>query len=197
MTAVARQVTRLDAALDRGNARAVYFLTTPRLGFRTWRDDDLELAVGLWNDPEVTRFIGGPPGAAAVAERLARERATQAAHGVQYWPIFLLADGDHVGCCGLRPYRPDDGVLELGVHIRPRHWRQGLALEAAQAVIRHAFEVLGARGLFAGHHPANRASRELLLRLGFVFTHEELYPPTGLCHPSYRLDAGKSPAPGA
>jgi hypothetical protein len=44
------------------------------------------------------------------------------------------------------------------------------------------------RALFAGHNPANQASRELLARLGFRYTHDELYPPTGLMHPSYRLD---------
>jgi len=167
----------------------VYFLTSRRLGFRTWRPDDLELAVGLWDDPEVTRFIGGPPGRAAVAERLERELATQAAHGIQYWPIFLLADGAHVGCCGLRPYRPDERVHELGVHIRPSFWRQGLALEAARAAIAHAFAQLGARALFAGHNPDNAASRALLARLGFRYTHVELYPPTGLMHPSYLLAA--------
>jgi hypothetical protein len=28
-----------------------YFLHTPRLGFRTWTDADLALAVALWGDP--------------------------------------------------------------------------------------------------------------------------------------------------
>src|SRR5437763_1346679 len=46
---------------------------------------------------------------------------------------------------------------------------------------------LGAEGLFAGHHPEHGASRAVLERLGFRFTHEEVYPPTGLRHPSYLL----------
>jgi hypothetical protein len=33
--------------------------------------------------------------------------------------------------------------------------------------------------------PGNVASRRLLERLGFVYTHEEFYAPTGLEHPSY------------
>jgi len=107
--------------------------------------------------------------------------------GVQYWPIFLLDGGQHVGCAGLRPYRSERRVYELGVHLRRAFWRQGLAKEAAQACIDHAFGVLGAEALFAGHHPANEASRQLLLQLGFVHTHDELYPPTGLMHPSYWL----------
>jgi [ribosomal protein S5]-alanine N-acetyltransferase len=163
----------------------VYFLSSGRLGFRLWRDEDLALATELWGDPEVTRWIGGPLSPAVAADRLAAEIATQAAAGIQYWPIFQLADAAHVGCCGLRPYR--EGTPELGVHIRPAFWRRGFALEAARAVIAHAFGPLGARALFAGHNPHNAASRALLAKLGFRYTHDELYPPTGLLHPSYRL----------
>ena len=54
---------------------------------------------------------------------------------VQYWPIFLLADYQHVGCAGLHPDRPDEQIYELG----------------------------------------------------FRLTHEQLYSPTGLQHPSYLL----------
>lgn len=166
-----------------------YFLTTDQLGFRTWRTDDLELAVALWSDPEVARYLyaQGPLERAAVAERLQREIETQEAYGFQYWPIFLRTDGDHVGCCGLRPYQSDEGVHELGVHLRPCYWHQGLAVEAASAVIDFAFSRLGARALFAGHHPANAASRRMLEKLGFRYTHDQLYPPTGLHHPSYLL----------
>jgi RimJ/RimL family protein N-acetyltransferase len=168
----------------------VYFLATSRLGFRPWRDDDLPLAAALWGDPEVTRYIGGPLSPAAAAERLRAEMATEAVAGIQYWPIFQLRDAAHVGCCGLRPYR--DRVPELGVHIRPAFWRRGFALEAARAVIEHAFGALGAAALFGGHNPDNDASRALLEKLGFRYTHDELYPPTGLMHPSYILEA---PAP--
>ncbi len=168
---------------------AAYFLTTKRLGFRTWRPEDIYLAVGLWGDPEVARFIyaGEPPGRVALEERLTREIAMQTEHGFQYWPIFLLEGGAHVGCCGLRPYRPEEGIHEFGVHIRPAFWRQGFAFEAGTAAIAHAFDRLGARGLFAGHHPANSASRRMLHKLRFTYSHDEFYPPTGLQHPSYLL----------
>jgi [ribosomal protein S5]-alanine N-acetyltransferase len=106
-------------------ANSNYFLRTARLGFRRWREDDIDLALGLWGDPQVTKLIDarGQLTPEQVRERLARELANDAEHGVQYWPIFL------------------------------RHWRRGYALEAARAVMRHAFAELGASGLFAGHNP--------------------------------------------
>ncbi|MEZ4669856.1 MAG: GNAT family N-acetyltransferase [Anaerolineae bacterium] len=163
-----------------------------RLGFRIcWNRSDSELARGLWGDPEVTRLIGGPFSAEQVQQRLEREIATQKAHGIQYWPIFLLATDEHVGCCGLRPYKPEDGIYEIGFHICKAHWGAGYATEAARAVMAYAFatRTFGAAGLFAGHNPANANSQRLLLKLGFHYTHDEYYAPTGLQHPSYLLTA--------
>ena len=164
-----------------------YWLQTARLGFGLWMDDDLPLALSLWGDPEVTRLIGGPFTRQQIADRLAREVSNLRAHRIQYWPIFLRQSGDLAGCCGLKPYGDDLRVREIGFHLRPGYWGQGLAEESAQAVIRYAFEQLGVASLFAGHHPDNDASRRLLLRLGFRFTRRELYPPTGLEHLCYVL----------
>lgn len=166
-----------------------YFLKTARLGFRCWTKEDFPLAAVLWGDLQVTRLIGGPFTEEQIQERLSCEISSMAAHRVQYWPIFLLATGDFAGCAGLRPYKAPEHILELGVHLRPCYWRLGLAEEASRAAIEYAFAHLGAKALFAGHHPGNQASRKLLGKLGFTFSHEELYPPTGLQHPSYILRA--------
>jgi [ribosomal protein S5]-alanine N-acetyltransferase len=170
-----------------------YFLITARLGFGVWTPDDLPLSMALWGDPRVTRFIGGPFSSQQVRDRLAREIANQGEHGFQYWPVFLLSSGEHVGCCGLRPYPASQGVLEFGAHLRPECWGQGYGREAGQAVIRYAFTRLGARGLFAGHHPQNEASKALLRSLGFQCTGEEYYSPTGLLHLSYLLSGPPGP----
>ena len=162
-----------------------------RLSFRRWTQDDLDLALGLWGDPRVTELLvfGGVFAREDIEARLALEIDNQRRYGVQYWPVFLRATGEHVGCAGLRPYDADPGVFEIGFHLKSAFWGQGLAAEAARAVIRFAFDDVGARALFAGHHPRNASSRALLTKLGFRHTHDELYTPTGLGHPSYRLEA--------
>jgi len=164
-----------------------YFLKTERIGFRTWSRSDLPLANDLWGDVDVGSYIGGPLSPEQVRERLAREIECMQLHKVQYWPIFLLNGDVHVGCCGLRPHDLGRLVYELGFHIRKQFWGQGIATEAARGVCRWASENLHTAGLFAGHHPQNRASKAVLQKLGFVFTHEEPYGPTGLLHPSYFL----------
>jgi len=96
-----------------------YFLRSKRLGFRSWAERDLGLAVGLWGDSAVVLLIDscGSLSEAQVRERLSGEVAIEREHGVQYWPVFLLGTGDHIGCCGLRPCEREGGILEIGVRF--------------------------------------------------------------------------------
>lgn len=174
------RVTRVIAVRE-------YFLRSPRLGFSIWTHADLPLAFALWGDPEVTRLTGGPFTAQQVRERLEREINNHEDLGVQYWPIFLLETGEHVGCCGLQPHKLAEVIYELGFQLRSAFWGRGLAREAAVAVIERAFTTLGVAALYAGHHPDNQASRGVLRSLGFRHTHNEFYPPTGQIEPCYLL----------
>jgi ribosomal-protein-alanine N-acetyltransferase len=164
-----------------------YRLRTARLGVGIWTRADLELALGLWGDPAVARYMGGPFSRKQVASRLAHEVETYEHHGLQYWPLFLQAGGEHVGCCGVTPHLADGPVYQFGFQLRQAHWRQGYLREVAPVIIADAFDVLGAAALYAGHHPDNEASRRVLLALGFRYTHEEFYAPTGVIEPCYRL----------
>ena len=176
---------------------APYFLRTARLAFRCWTTDDFPLARELWGDAEVTRFFGGPFSDEQIRQRVEREIQRMKEYGFQYWPIYLLANDEHVGCCGLRLYQPPrgseypgNGVHELGFHLRPKFWGQGLAVEAARAVMDFAFGTLSAKGLSAGHHPENANSKKVLQKLGFHYTHDEYFPELRMKIPYYlRLSA--------
>lgn len=181
----------MEKSTDKPDFTPATFLETRRLIFRTWKESDLELAQDLWGDPQVTRYIDarGKLPVDAVRERLAREIASLKECGVQYWPIFLQSSGEHVGCCGLRPYDLSANNYELGFHIRSELWRRGFASEAALGVMAYAFNEKSVNALFAGHNPHNTVSRHLLKKLGFRYTHDEYYAPTGLYHRSYLLTA--------
>jgi RimJ/RimL family protein N-acetyltransferase len=164
-----------------------YFLKTDRIGFSGWTETDLPLAQSLWGDPQVTKYIcaSGSFSKSDIENRLGRELDNQEQFGIQYWPVFELASGALIGCCGLRPYGQKQ--YELGFHLRPRFWGQGLATEAAGAVIKYAFDTLQADSLFAGHNPHNVNSAKVLKKLGFSYVGDAFYAPTGLNHPSYLL----------
>lgn len=162
---------------------------TERLKFRSWREDDLPLARLMFGDPRITAQIGGPFDEATVVARLAAELANQRDQQIAYWPILLYGSRE-IGCCGLRPRDPERRVYELGFFLQPPYWGQGFAAEAGTSVVAYAFGKLGAARLFAGHHPENQASQGTLEKLGFHYTHHEIYPPTGLEHPCYELRPG-------
>ena len=164
-----------------------YFLKSQRLGFRCWSQDDLPLARDLWGDLEVTKFFGGPFPDGEIRRRLQVELDRAAAHNFQYWPMHLLDGGEFVGCCGLRPYKLEQGIPELGFHLCPKFWGRGLAPEAAATVIHHAFHSLEFEALSAGHHPDNASSKKVLKKLGFQYTHDEFFPALGMHIPYYLL----------
>ena len=182
-------ITGIRTAVQSRKKESVYFLKTKRIGFRTWNTKDLPLAMILWGDPKVTELIDarGQLSKEQVGKRLDSEIAMQEASGVQYWPIFLIRNHEFLGCCGLRPYKADEGIFELGVHLCSNQWGKGYAEEACRTVIHHAFDQLKVHGLFAGHNPSNIRSRHLLQKLGFSHTHNQFFEPTGLHHPSYFL----------
>jgi [ribosomal protein S5]-alanine N-acetyltransferase len=87
----------------------------------------------------------------------------------------------------LRPYDCKNNIFQIGIHLKEKYWGKGFAQEACLAVIEYAFNILGVNALFAGHNPKNTASSQLLKRLGFTYTHDKFYAPTGLYHPSYLI----------
>ncbi|MBT2286387.1 GNAT family N-acetyltransferase [Paenibacillus polymyxa] len=164
-------------------------LETERLECAIWNEGDLALAFALWDDHEVTKWITskGFLSEDEVEARLTQEIQRQKEAGVQYWPLFEKESEVFVGCCGLRPYSPEEESYELGFYLTRDHWGKGYAQEAALAVIGYAFDKMNVKALFAGHHPDNKVSRHILIKLGFEYTGDERDEPTGKMHPSYSL----------
>ncbi len=57
--------------------------------------------------------------------------------------IFSAADGAFLGGVGLSRIDPQNRVASLGYWVRPTQRRRGVAYECAQALVGHAFAVLG------------------------------------------------------
>jgi len=170
-----------------------YFVETERIGFSLWTHKDYDLALLLWGDEIVTKYISnnGKFTDKEIYERLDTEIKNNESFCVQYWPIFEKVTGDFIGCCGLRPYRVEGNIYEIGFHLRAEYWGKGFASEAARAVIGYAFDKLNASELFAGHNPGNLDSKRILEKLGFKYIGDEYYEPTGLYHPSYKYSFHK------
>jgi ribosomal-protein-alanine N-acetyltransferase len=73
-----------------------------------------------------------------------------------------------IGTVGLLRFDFEHRRAEVGYEIARRWWGRGLAPEAAGAVVRHGFTVLGLHRIEAGVLPGNRASVRVLEKLGFL-----------------------------
>jgi RimJ/RimL family protein N-acetyltransferase len=142
-------------------------LTTQRLRLRPRAMSDLDACVAMDLDPDVHRFIYGnqPPDPA-------QHRANLRARIAGAWPpkggIWVVEWRDlpgFLGWCGLFPLEAS-GLIEIGYRYIRSAWGQGIATEAARAVLDHGFRELGFDPIVAVTHPANLASRHVLKKIG-------------------------------
>ena len=144
-------------------------LSTPRLRLRPLAGGDLDAAHSLWTDPDVRRYLWDDvviPREQAVAV-LAASEADFAAHGYGLWAVCVPETGELIGFCGFRP--AEEGEPELLYGLAPRWWGQGLATEAAQAVLGYGFDTLGFERVVAATDVPNAASVRVMERLGMRF----------------------------
>jgi RimJ/RimL family protein N-acetyltransferase len=148
-------------------------LRTARIQLVPLSDDHLAAEVELDADPEVMRYLGRPRQRAEV-EQAHRRRLAAATRvpGLGFWAG--LVDGSFVGWWILEPPEradqgPVDGQAELGYRLLRRYWRRGLASEGARELVRHGFEELGLRRIFAETMAVNLPSRATMASVGLTY----------------------------
>ena len=138
-----------------------------RLAFREWDGDDLERFHSICSDPQVMQFVGD--GQAWTKERtdqfIQSASDTFREHGYCQWALVHKADGKLIGYCG---FVKSDNDSEIGWRLAPEYWGQGLATEAARAVLKHCIETLEFRRVIATVQAANAASIRIIEKLGMT-----------------------------
>ena len=146
-------------------------LETERLSLRRPSLADVKAIARLANDrriAEMTRRLPhpySPDDAAAFVSKLADAGSET---------VFLI-ERDHqpVGMVGV-DWREAESP-ELGYWLGVEHWGQGLATEAARAVIDYTFEEFSVEHMVSGARVANPASRNILEKCGFQWSGVQLH----------------------
>jgi ribosomal-protein-alanine N-acetyltransferase len=145
-------------------------LATERLRLRAPLPRDAPALLALVGDPEVTKYIDLPT-ITTMAEAqalLVRLEERFAARDMIRWAIERVEHREMIGTVGLLRFDFEHRRAELGYDIVRRCWGRGLTPEAARAVIRYGFFVMGLHRIEAGVLPGNDASVRVLQKLGFV-----------------------------
>ena len=147
-------------------------MQTKRLILRPWQEADAESLYAYAKDPDIGLPAGWPP-----------HKSVEDSRGVIRYVLsapetyaVCLEDGSPIGSIGLKLKGSTDMTdredeCELGYWIGKPLWGQGLIPEAAEELLRHAFEELGMRAVWCGYYEGNVKSRRVQEKLGFVYQH--------------------------
>jgi RimJ/RimL family protein N-acetyltransferase len=138
-------------------------IETERFTIRPLAEDDAVAVHEIWSDPEVMRYIPSAPSASLdeSRERLARHMARSPG----LWAVTERDTGELVGVCGLVAVEGTGPEIEVAYHVMRRHWRRGVATEAARGCV-EAGLAAGLEQVVAFVVPENRASVRVLEKVG-------------------------------
>jgi RimJ/RimL family protein N-acetyltransferase len=169
-------------------------LKTHRLLFRHFFPSDLhQLYKEIYSHSGVARALS-PTGSLTLEQTawLLQNRLDHwQKHGFGAWALVHRQHQQLMGHCGLH-YLDNSSEIELTYAIHPFHWGQGLATEAARAVLHWGFNALKLERVVAVTGPKNIASQRVLQKLGMTYQKNVEY---GGTHVLYYQISAKAFAP--
>jgi RimJ/RimL family protein N-acetyltransferase len=153
----------------RGLIEAPDTIETERLLLRQFLEADVDLYARMSADPEVMRFVGR--GRTRSRAEVWRSVAAALGHwvlrGYGLYAVEEKATGTFIGRIGLINPEGWPG-LEAGWLLGRQHSGRGYATEGARAVVRMAYEALGATHVISLIRPENSASIRVAEKLGAI-----------------------------
>ena len=133
-------------------------ICTDRLILRPLEEKDAEDVFEWVRDPIVNRYMQY-----SVYENIGQVRKwIEQAKNKDYEFCFELKETGKVIGAGSVQLDTEQNAYELGYNLNRAFWGQGYATEAAKAMIKWAYETLGARDFIAKHATANTASGNVI-----------------------------------
>jgi len=127
--------------------------------FRNWTSDD-----------DVTRYVSWSKHQSVddTKQWLEMEVGRIDSDASYQWVFVHKETGELIGSGGFA-LNEERGMHELGYVLMKKYWNQGLATEAARAMVDFALGTLGIKALFARHARENPASGRVMEKVGFTY----------------------------
>lgn len=144
-----------------------FVFETARLQARRLQPTDVDTMLGVYGDREVVRWVGdGEPLDRTLCEKWVEVTVNN--YATRGYGMFVLVDresGAVVGFAGLvHPGGQPEAEIKYAFHRG--HWGQGLATEAASALLAYGASQFGLAEVIATAAPENEASHRVLLKAG-------------------------------
>ncbi len=144
---------------------------TERLFIRPFTLDDAEEYLPLVSDPDVIRYTGEEPQTSveSVREILAtRPLRDYAIHGFGRMACIEKSSGRLIGFSGLK-FLNELQEVDIGYRFLPAYWGKGYATESAHVLMQQGANEFGIDRIIGLVQPENKASSNVLLKLGLGF----------------------------
>ena len=158
-------------------------LLTERLLLTPLEHADVDLALELWTDPEVIKFICDMPTEDEIREEMPDAVKRGGNGGIGIWCIKNCETGEKLGSTYILPMPVEeddvdfslvvmgqmpDAEIETGYFLKPGAWGQGFATEVCKRMLQFAFESLPLDEVIASIDDNNIASRRVLEKSGLA-----------------------------
>ncbi|WP_420855372.1 GNAT family N-acetyltransferase [Virgibacillus indicus] len=151
-------------------------ITSERLLFRPYNDNDFEFLMSLLSDPEVVRFIGdGKTRDKNGGKNFLNWIYSTYEFGEAMGLMVLVNKEDNtlIGHAGLVPQTIDGNKeIEIGYWISRKYWGKGYATEAAKALLKYGNKHLDKQRFIALIQPNNLSSQKVARKIGMELDKE-------------------------
>ncbi len=142
---------------------------TKRLVLDKWQGSDWTELRPIATDVEVMRYItGGVPWSDEQIQAFVQRQVTLLSErNFCRWKLLRKPERETIGFCGVGFWR-DAPDFEIGWWLARRWWGQGLATEAAQTALQHAFQHARLERIISVARPENTASTRVMEKIGMT-----------------------------
>jgi len=165
-------------------------IETRRLIIRDFQLEDWEQFAPILADPRVMQFsTTGVLSVSETQEKIQGFLVSYQNYGFGKWATFCKESNQLIGYCGIAIEQIDNQEeKEIGYRLDSKFWGQGLATEAAAAVIQYGFRQFQFPYILGVVERKNKASVRVLEKLGMQFERETLFD-------GIKMDVYKIPSP--
>lgn len=167
-----------------------YLFKSERLGFRNWREDDLEAFAKINANPEVMEHFPKLLTTEETTQFIERLYNHYIKNGYTYYATELIETSELVGFIGLarQDYKAEfNPATDIGWRLKKSAWGKGFATEGAKRCLDFAFEELHLNRIVSTCTINNSKSEKVMKKLGMLkkgeFNHPKLseYPDYEKC----------------
>jgi RimJ/RimL family protein N-acetyltransferase len=153
-----------------------------RLRLTPLSSSDIDLALEMFTDPEVVRYVGDLMDEQAIRAEVPNSIKRGADGWIGIWLVSSRETGEKLGTAFLLPMPVEeddidyslvipgdipDGDIEIGYCFKRSAWGQGYATEACSGLVEFAFVATPLHEIVASFYEEHEATKNVLKKAGF------------------------------